>query len=125
MKNASSYFYYDWTHEVSLIDYPEQCIAIVGNSTSHPCKIYFNPKGSFLSQPSTGVKCCAIALGVGSVPPQFLAGFDYNGTSTASDLYGSKHQCNLWTGSGFAYWTDITSDLDIYFRDGPVGPTGN
>eukprot|EP00299_Pterocystis_sp_00344_P002724 c13069_g1_i1.p1 GENE.c13069_g1_i1~~c13069_g1_i1.p1 ORF type:complete len:244 (-),score=42.02 c13069_g1_i1:78-767(-) len=123
VKNATSHFYYDWGNRSTLIDYPQHCInAIPLLSPSHPCKIYFNANGSYLSIPALGKQCCTLFAGVGPVPPAFLAGFNYTGTQDAKDYYGNNHHCNYWSDStGFGYWTDIQTDLDIYFRDGPTG----
>jgi hypothetical protein len=58
--------------------------------------------------------------GVGTVPPNFLRGFNYSGlTQLAFDLAGVPHYTNLWVGeSGFQYWTDLTTSSDIQFVDG-------
>ena len=46
--------------------------------------------------------------GVGTVPPNFLAGFDFALSTITLDYYGLPHYSNLWVGDGgFQYWTDV------------------
>jgi len=67
------------------------------------------------------VPCCLLIPGVGSLPPNFLQGFNYSGYQfPAADLYGVLHNSNFWStiGEGFFYWTDAVSGQDISLIDG-------
>jgi hypothetical protein len=122
--NATSHFYYHWTDlEATRIDYPYNCIQVFPGSQTQKCQIFFNPNGTYFSQPGLGAQyqCCLLFPGVGSVPPTFLQGFNYTSTQVAPDWYGTYHQTYYWTGEGFAYWTDQATGADIFFNDGGSG----
>ena len=106
--------YYNWDeYQSQVIDYPNNCIDVVPViGYLHPCRLYFTPNDIYFSQPSLGVECCQLFAGVGPVPPTFLQGFNYTTTAVAPDMYGNFHQCNLWSGTGFQYWTDATTGHD-------------
>ena len=67
----------------------------------------------------TPAKCCLQFPGVGSIPPDFLTPFNFTGVTSAPDYAGTMHSVNSWDGgSGFKYWTDVTSREDIQFQEG-------
>jgi hypothetical protein len=120
--NETSYFYYDWTNNNStLIHYPQKCNAILGKAE---CWLVFNPTGvHVLTENKT--KCCLAVGGVGSVPPNFLRGFQYDTEEAMTDFYGTEHQTFRWVQTGgpgflstFYYWTDVESGTDVRFQDG-------
>jgi len=121
--NVTSHFYYNWDQlQSQVIDYPVRCIpGLEPSGEDYPCKLYFNPQGTYMSQPALNLPCCSYFPGVGAVPPTFLQGFTFNSTQNAADYYGVVHECNYWTGSGFAYWTDATTGFDVFFQDGDTG----
>jgi len=122
VNNASSTLFYNWNIESQLIDYPNNCIPLIpilGYKQS--CKLYFTANNTYFSQPKLNIPCCKLFSGVGTIPIDFLKGFNYTGVDNAKDMYGNVHSCNLWEGSGFKYWTDINTGHDVYFRDGPIG----
>jgi len=120
--NGQSHFYYNWNqYQAQTVAYPYQCIPLLPNGTQQPCTLYFNPNGVYLSQPALGQQCCLAFPGVGAVPPAFLAGFTWNSTQSAPDMYGMQHECNFWEGSGFQYWTDVDTNHDVFFNDGGSG----
>lgn len=123
INNATAHLYYDWTVQAQLIDYPEKCFPFAHwDSAFHPCKLYFNPQGVFVSAPAIGLDCCTLAAGVGAIPPAFLSGFNFSSIESATDLYGDEHTCNYWLGTeDFGYWTDEYTNHDVQFRDGPSG----
>jgi hypothetical protein len=138
IKNASSMFYYKFLEngtQAQLVDYQQHCFPLVNAKSSFeskPCKLYFEPKGIFLSQPAHGVDCCTFVSGVGAVPPTFLQAYTYKSTDQmAPDLYGAQVSCDYWEGpEGFKYWTVGHDDAkyknwghDIVFQDGPTGVT--
>lgn len=119
--NKSSYFRYNWDIKTSKIFYPEGCLPQI---TEKPCNLTFVPKGCYLSAPKLlapfGTTCCLLFPGIGSIPPNFLAPFNYNGTETVPDQAGDMHDTYRWRSeAGFQYWTDKTTGLDIQFKDGP------
>jgi len=123
--NINSHFYYNFDQlESQVITYPTNCIPIVPIvGYMSPCTLYFNNNGTFFSQPAYGITCCSLFPGVGATPPQFLAGFDWKSNQTfATDFYGVTHATNYWVGSGdgssFAYWTDLSTNHDIFLNDG-------
>jgi len=122
--NASSHFYYLWpTYQATRIDYPTNCIPVLPGGQALPCQLFFNPNGTYFSQPKYGAhfQCCLLFPGVGSLPPTFLQGFNYSSEEIAPDMYGIYHQTYYWTGDGFAYWTDEDTGADIFFQDGDSG----
>lgn len=126
--NASSVFYFDWSNPqrpAQLIDYVEQCFPTIPGSELEPCRILFLDS-IYYSQPSLGIDCCLWFEGVGPSPPDFLAGFTWNGTAVAKDYYGTKTETNYWIATppatGFTYWTDVKTNHDIWFKDGASGP---
>jgi len=122
--NQTSHFYYNFDqYEAQRISYPQQCVPLLTNGSFHPCDLYFNANGTYMSAPALGAKyeCCLVLPGVGPIPPQFLNGFNWDSVQSAPDAYGESHVCNYWTGSGFGYWTDITTNHDIFFNDGGSG----
>jgi len=129
LKNASANLYYNWDQVQSqLLDYSTNCFPLVRwNSRSHPCKMYFNPKGIYVSMPDLDISCCLYVDGVGAVPPTFLQGFDYSGhNDTVPDQHGVKHVTYRWDGSDdFKYWTDVKTGDDVQFQDGPTGVKWN
>jgi len=119
--NAKSHFYYNYDQvQASLIDYPELCLpGLFKNSEKTPCKIIFTPVGTFYS--SALFKTCLWFPGVGTVPPDFLAGFTYATDSVAIELDGTPHYTHFWVGGDdnvFQYWTDTTTGADIQLLDG-------
>jgi len=137
ISGAKSVFYYKYDSEVQAqtVDYTEKCFPFV-NARSFfsnlPCKLYFNPKGIYLSQPGR-VDCCLFVADVGAAPPEFLQSFTLVGQDKdAPDMYGNQVKCDEWSGpSGFKYWTSGKNDPtygnnvghDILFQDGPTGVT--
>jgi len=132
---AKSNFYYKYTskEQVQTVDYYEKCFPFVNLATplhNLPCKLYFNPKGIYLSQPGR-VDCCLFKAGVGAVPPQFLESYKLTGQGVQKpDMYGGQVKCDQWDGpEGFQYWTSAKDDAtygfghDIVFKDGPTGVT--
>lgn len=83
------------------------------------CNLLFNPNGTYLIATKIGV-CCLLFPGVGTVPPDFLAGFNSSEfVMPASDIYGVPHATNFWTtDEGFYYWTDVHTFQDIQLVDG-------
>jgi len=66
---------------------------------------------------------CLWFPGVGSIPPNFLQGFDFSGfQQLAFDYYGIVHTTNFWFGKPpsevFQYWTDVNTGNDVQFVDG-------
>jgi hypothetical protein len=63
---------------------------------------------------------CLWIPGVGTVPPDFLRGFNYSGYSQlAFDNFGVPHYTYFWAADdGFQYWTDVSTGADIQFQDG-------
>jgi hypothetical protein len=119
--NASAHFYYKWTDiQATLVDYETNCIPFVYlGSDKSPCKLLFNPQGIYFSNPETPV--CLWKAGIGSVPPNFLAPFNFSNVVDTTDYYGNSHTCNHWKSIDFfAYWTDVNSGDDIQFLDGGV-----
>jgi len=129
LKNESAVMYYNWDEVKSqLLDYKEHCFPLVRwNAAAHPCKMYFNPTGIYVSFPSLGIPCCQYVDGVGAVPPTFLQGFTYSGhNETVPDMYGKSHNSYRWDGEeDFKYWTDIKTGDDVQFQDGPTGVKWN
>lgn len=132
---AKCNFYYKYTVDVQVqtVDYYQKCFPFVNVRTAAnnlPCKLFFNPKGIYLSQPGR-VDCCKFVDEVGAVPPEFLQSYTYKGPEKAPDMYGNSVQCDHWEGpEGFEYWTVSHSDTvyknfghDIVFKDGPTGVT--
>jgi len=117
--NATSYFYSNWQVKAQLIDYREACLDINIPARKQACKIWFLPTGGcYLSVPAQSI-CCLWFPGIGAIPPDFLATFNYSGTiQPALDQWGATHQTYLWEGSGFKYWTDVKTGDDIAFLDG-------
>lgn len=137
ISTAKSYFYYKYDSEIQAqtVDYIEKCFPFVNAPSifdNKPCKLFFNPKGIYLSQPGR-VDCCLFVPGVGAVPPEFLQSFTLVGTDKeAPDMYGNQVKCDEWSGpQGFKYWTASKDDAiygnntghDIVFQDGPTGVT--
>lgn len=117
--NETSQFYYNWDqYKSQLIVYPNQCLPFITNGDQYPCNILFNSIGTYLIQPLTSNPCCLMFPGVGATPPNFLAGFNYNGTAIGTDYYGNRIPSNYWFGLGFGYWTDINTGNDIMLTDG-------
>lgn len=58
--NGTAFFYYDWSNLRSqIIDYSERCIPIVPFiSDTVPCRLYFNPSGTYLHIPKLNKDCC-------------------------------------------------------------------
>jgi len=132
---AKSNFYYKYTAEVQLqtVDYYEKCFPFVNARTAFnnlPCKLFFNPKGIYLSQPGR-VDCCQFVEGVGAVPPPFLQSYNLSARGVMKpDMYGAQIKTDQWDGpQGFKYWTSAKDDPtygfghDIVFQDGPTGVT--
>lgn len=132
---AKSNFYYKYTakEQVQTVDYYEKCFPFVNLRTplhNLPCKLFFNPKGIYLSQPGR-VDCCQFVAGVGAVPPQFLQSYNLSAKGVQKpDMYGGQIKCDQWDGpEGFQYWTSAKDDTtygfghDIVFKDGPTGVT--
>jgi len=120
--NASSHFYYNWDLKASLITY-ESCLpGVFQDSQKYPCNITFNDIGTFLFVPDAGIDCCLWFPGVGSVPPQFLQGFNYSGfDQIVFDYTGVPIMTHYWVAQplgGFQYWTDASNGHDIEFCDG-------
>jgi len=117
--NETSYFYSDWTVKAQLITYPTRCIPFNTAAANQACQIWFLPAGATISIPAQKI-CCLWFPGVGAVPPNFLAPFNYSGQiENVPDMYGKLHATYVWEGSGFLYWTDVKTGDDIQFRDGP------
>jgi len=129
VKNSSAVMYYNWDQVQSqLLDYSQSCFPLVRwNARSHPCKMYFNPKGIFVSFPTLNITCCSYVPGVGAVPPDFLRGFNYSGhIESVPDQHGIKHNTYRWDGADdFKYWTDANNGDDVQFQDGPTGVKWN
>jgi hypothetical protein len=124
--NVTSHFYYDWTYQQSsLITYPDKCLP--GITTLTPCNLVFNNVGCYLFTPKDPVfpfkpenqQCCLLFPGVGSLPPNFLAPFNFSTVEVVQDMYGKNHTCDKWHNFGFAYWTSVATGNDIQVRDGP------
>ena len=85
IKNASSTFYYKFLEngtQAQLVDYKEHCFPFVNAHSifeKTPCKLYFEPRGIFLSQPGHNIPCCTFVQNVGAVPPTFLQAYTYKG----------------------------------------------
>jgi hypothetical protein len=136
INGAKCTFYYKYTEKVQTqtVDYYEKCFPFVNARTPFsnlPCKLIFNPKGIYLSQPGR-VDCCKFVDGVGAVPPEFLQSYKLTGRDVdAPDMYGNTVKCDKWEGpGGFKYWTVGENDKiyknfghDIVFQDGPTGVT--
>ena len=113
IKNAISMFYYKFLDngtQAQLVDYKEHCFPFANAHSvfsKEPCKLYFEPNGIYLSQPSHAIPCCTFVKGVGAVPPTFLQAYTYKGTNiSAPDYYGNQVSCDYWEGpEGFKYWT--------------------
>jgi len=122
--NSSAHFYYNWDINSTLIDYQQNCIPDLDllwtNSSDYPCKLYFNTFGTFFSQPALGVDCCFLIPVVGSIPPDFLADFNYSMPMIAQNWLGTPFNTNFWVGpGGFQYWTQTNQyGSDIQFCDG-------
>ena len=118
--NRTAHFYYDFALKASVIDYPESCLngLVAGDA---PCRLTFNHVGTYMLAPRGGVDCCLLFPGVGTIPPDFLAEFEFNGTRpNVQDLYGRRVTTNFWrSAAGFLYWTDAATGKDVQFRDGP------
>jgi len=129
IRNSSAKFYYNWDQVQSqLLDYETHCFPLAHlDAVFHPCKLFFNPKGIFLSLPADKIDCCLFVDGVGAVPPNFLRGFNYSQKNeTVPDMYGKQHNCYLWDGEDdFKYWTDADKGIDVQFQDGPSGVKWN
>jgi len=132
---AKSLFYYKYTSalQAQTVDYHEKCFPFVNLRTPFsnlPCKLFFNPKGIYLSQPGR-VDCCKFKADVGAVPPQFLQSYKLSAQGVSKpDMYGGQIKTDQWDGpSGFQYWTSAKDDAtygfghDIVFKDGPTGVT--
>lgn len=119
--NRSSHFYYDWDYKRSTrIEYSNGCLPYI---TEKPCALVFNDAGVYLLSPEDHKPCCLLLPDIGSVPPAFLAPFNYSGQQTVEDMYGLQRTTSYWTGpEEFAYWTDATSGDDVRFQDSK--PTG-
>merc|ERR1712203_1330337 len=129
-------FYYKYTAEVQVqtVDYYEKCFPFVNVQSAFsnlPCKLMFNPKGIYLSQPGR-VQCCKFVADVGAVPPEFLQSYKRTAQDDeALDMAGNKVKCDKWEApDGFKYWTVGHNDAiyknfghDIVFQDGPTGVT--
>jgi len=128
-RNSSAVMYYNWDEVQSqLLDYKEHCFPLIRwDANSHPCKMFFNPKGIYASFPTLKIPCCLYVEGVGAVPPTFLQGFTYSGhNDTVPDLFGKQHSTYRWTGDDdFKYWTDTKTGDDVQFQDGPTGVKWN
>jgi hypothetical protein len=113
VKNASSMFYYKFLEngtQAQLVDYQQHCFPFANAHSAFeakPCKLYFKPKGIYLSQPTHNIPCCTFVSGVGAVPPTFLQAYTYKGTNvTSHDYDGNAVSCDYWEGpEGFKYWT--------------------
>eukprot|EP00759_Apiculatamorpha_spiralis_P057226 PhF_6_TR8509/c0_g1_i1/m.13315 len=107
-------FHYNWDIQSTRVNYPNGCIPEITNSS---CDLIFNPKGTYLLLQQS---CCLLFPGVGSVPPNFLAPFNFTNVTIAKDMYGHNHVVDYWVhpGDGFAYWTDKYTGNDIKFQDG-------
>ncbi|ELR19555.1 uncharacterized protein ACA1_270300 [Acanthamoeba castellanii str. Neff] len=120
--NVTSHFYYDFNVQASLVTYPELCLPglIPGDGWKKGCNLLFNPKGTYLFAPHAGVDCCLLFPGVGTVPPDFLRGFNASGFVVPTpDLYGVLHNSDFWvTNEGFFYWTDAKTGGDVALVDG-------
>lgn len=109
--------------EVQRIQYLTHCFPLAHfDSALYPCDLYFNnQQGIVLAMPAGGVDCCTFVSGVGAVPVQFLAAFNYSGVQSAADYFGNEQSCNYWTGPGdFAYWTLASGSnqgADIKFQE--------
>jgi len=116
--NISSHFYYDFTKQASLIDYPTNCIPLYPGSESIPCKLWFDSQYGCVYQDKTYGQC-VLFPGVGTIPPNFLANFNFSTTSLQIDYYGVAHYSNFWVSvDGFQYWTDKVTGADIALIDG-------
>jgi len=119
--NSTAHFYYNYDEiQASLIVYDQGCLpGIFPGSHKTPCSFYFNPSGAYIYLPNVSDTCCLLFPRVGSVPPNFLAGFNYSGfEQLAFDYYGVPWHTNLWLGGDFMYWTNATDGHDIQFVDG-------
>lgn len=114
--NESSHYYYAWNlNRSSLITYPLGCLPMF---TQKPCNLLFNDVGVTLIVPDE--PCCVLFPGVGTIPPDFLKAFTWNGTEHAPNMYGNLIQSNFWRSeAGFLYWTSVKTGIDVRVRDGP------
>eukprot|EP01127_Copromyxa_protea_P005845 TRINITY_DN1568_c0_g1_i1.p1 TRINITY_DN1568_c0_g1~~TRINITY_DN1568_c0_g1_i1.p1 ORF type:complete len:220 (-),score=53.29 TRINITY_DN1568_c0_g1_i1:41-700(-) len=115
--NFTSHFYYNWDLKATLITYPERCLPTF--NISLPCNLTFTPTGCFVTFPL--LPTCLLFPGVGSIPPNFLAPFDYVSSTVSLDLFGNARYANYWVApnaTSFQYWTDAASGEDIQFLDG-------
>jgi hypothetical protein len=123
--NVTSHFWYDWSYNFSSkITYPDKCLPFVSED---PCDLTFNDVGTHLftkinkSKPFAdgNKKCCLLFPGIGSLPPNFLAPFNFSMVEDAANMFGDMIKCNKWHNFGFAYWTEIAGfGADIQVRDG-------
>jgi len=123
MINITSHYYYNYDQlQASLIDYPYSCLpGLFTDSEKVPCKLFFNKVGVYYS--SARMAPCLWIPDVGTIPPDFLAGFDFTYKSVAFDIYGVPHYTDFWVGSDgqeevFQYWTDSNTGFDIQLVDG-------
>lgn len=116
--NRSSHFYYDWDLRSTRIAYPNGCLPYI---TEKPCDLIFNDVGLYLLSPQDDKPCCLLLSGIGSVPPDFLAPFNFADIDFVTDMYNATHECAHWKGpEGFEYWTDLQSGDDVRFQDGDL-----
>eukprot|EP01123_Difflugia_compressa_P014902 TRINITY_DN8120_c0_g1_i1.p1 TRINITY_DN8120_c0_g1~~TRINITY_DN8120_c0_g1_i1.p1 ORF type:complete len:218 (-),score=37.89 TRINITY_DN8120_c0_g1_i1:8-661(-) len=115
--NVTSHFYYDFNIQASVIDYPVRCIPIFAGAESAPCKVYFVPTNIVFTSPTQTP--CIWFPGVGTVPPAFLAAFNFSTTTLGIDMLGVPHYSNFWVADGgFQYWTEVTTGRDVALIDG-------
>jgi hypothetical protein len=115
--NRTSHFYYNRDSRITRIKYHDGCLPLV---TRDNCDLIFNDVGTWLLAPEDNNNtCCLLFKGIGSIPPAFLAPFNYTDNTTADDYYGTSHNVYKWSGPmGFEYWTDTQSGNDVQFKDG-------
>jgi len=121
--NSTAHFYYSYPL-AQLIQYPNTCIPglLPGHDWTQGCSLLFNSNGTYIYNKDI---CCLVFPGVGVVPPDFLAGFNYSGfVLPAADRFGVLHSSVMWTTpmeeGGFFYWTDAHNGDDVAFVDGDV-----
>ena len=118
--------HYNWDLKATRIDYQEHCLPLVHPGIDqYPCSLYFTESlGIVFSSPQAGQDCCLAIPGIGAVPPNFLAPFNYTGSVDAYNMYGDVVACDAWVGpDAFGYRTAVADGADIVFKDGDSGVT--
>lgn len=118
--NATAEFYYNSDVMGQLINYEDRCVPVLPGGDQSSCKILFKKAGIFWQQPALNVDCCMLIPFVGPTPRNFTRGFNWNGTATAPDYYGTERESDFYISDDktFKYWTEVETHHDVFFRDG-------